>query len=117
MIARFSSEAGVSMQISGSVLKASAAAAFAACVAGSALAQTDRSVPLSQAQVQLSFAPVASRASPAVVNVYADRTLPNNLYGNPFFRQFGVPRERMERSLGGRYSIRSIVEGLVQVAS
>jgi Do/DeqQ family serine protease len=56
--------------------------------------------------VQLSFAPVASRASPAVVNVYADRTIPNNLYGNPFFRQFGVPRDRMERSLGSGVIVR-----------
>ena len=82
------------------------AAVLAAGVASGAAAQTDRSVPLSQAQVQLSFAPVASRASPAVVNVYADRTIPNNLYGNPFFRQFGVPRDRMERSLGSGVIVR-----------
>jgi Do/DeqQ family serine protease len=95
------------MQISGSVLlRASAFAAFAACVAGSATAQTDRSVPLNQAQVQLSFAPVASRASPAVVNVYADRTIVNPAYANPFYRQFGVPRDRMERSLGSGVIVR-----------
>ncbi len=96
------------MYISGSALRrASLAAAVAVCLAGSAAAQSDpRSVPQNQAQVQLSFAPVAARASPAVVNVYADRTIQNSLYANPFFRQFGAPRERMERSLGSGVIVR-----------
>ena len=89
------------MQISGSAWRnAAMAAVIAAGVAGAAAAQTDpRAVPLSQAQVQLSFAPVASRASPAVVNVYADRTIANPAYANPFYRQFGVPlRPRLDWS-------------------
>ncbi len=95
------------MHISGSIWRGAVAAAILMTgVASSALAQTDRNVPLSQAQMQLSFAPVASRASPAVVNVYADRTIQNSLYANPFYRQFGAPRERMERSLGSGVIVR-----------
>ena len=95
------------MQSSGSAWRnAAMAAMFVAGVAGGAVAQTDRSIPQSQTQVQLSFAPVASRASPAVVNVYADRTIVNPAYDNPFFRQFGVPRDRMERSLGSGVIVR-----------
>lgn len=96
------------MQVSGLAWRNVAmAAVIAAGVAGAAAAQTDpRAVPLSQAQVQLSFAPVASRASPAVVNVYADRTIANPAYANPFYRQFGVPRDRMERSLGSGVIVR-----------
>jgi Do/DeqQ family serine protease len=96
------------MQVSGSAWRnAAMAAALVAGVASVAAAQTDpRAVPLSQAQVQLSFAPVASRASPAVVNVYADRTIANPAYANPFYRQFGVPRDRMERSLGSGVIVR-----------
>nr|HNH96233.1 serine endoprotease DegQ [Microthrixaceae bacterium] len=60
--------------------------------------------------MQLSFAPVASRASPAVVNVYAERVVAQSgLFSDPFFRQFGggVPRERVERSLGSGVIVRS----------
>jgi Do/DeqQ family serine protease len=66
-----------------------------------------RAAPTSSAQIALSFAPVASRASPAVVNVYADRTVQTSAYANPFFQQFGVPRERMERSLGSGVIVRA----------
>src|SRR6185295_6450461 len=107
MIARVSRRQAP-MQISASILRNMAAAAMlAAVLAPGATAQTDyRAAPQSQAQVQLSFAPVASRASPAVVNVYADRSIQNSAYANPFFRQFGVPQERMERSLGSGVIVR-----------
>src|SRR5580704_16910087 len=65
-----------------------------------------RQVPTSPAQIQLSFAPVVQRVAPAVVNVYAQHVVANNnpFMADPFFRQFfgggGMPRERVERSLG-----------------
>jgi Do/DeqQ family serine protease len=65
-----------------------------------------RQVPASPAQIQLSFAPVVQRVAPAVVNVYAQHVVANNnpFMADPFFRQFfgggGMPRERVERSLG-----------------
>jgi len=64
----------------------------------------ERQVPNSVRQLQLSFAPVVKRVSPAVVNVYAARIVENNnpFLTDPFFRQFfgSVPREQVERSLG-----------------
>ncbi len=72
-------------------------------------------VPASAAEVKLSFAPVAARTAPAVVNVYAMKARPaanNPMFADPFFRRFfggpggqggapglGAP-ERMQRSLG-----------------
>ncbi len=65
-------------------------------------------VPASRNEVQLSFAPVVKRTAPAVVNVYAMKSVrQNNPYmDDPFFRRFfgggpglGGP-ERMQRSLG-----------------
>lgn len=64
-------------------------------------------VPESQAEMQLSFAPVVKQAAPAVVNIYAKRVV--NVRTNPFrndpffdnlFRDFGAPRQRVENSLG-----------------
>ena len=72
---------------------------------GMASAQT--AVPESEAQIQLSFAPVVKQAAPAVVNIYAKRVV--NVRTNPFrndpffdnlFRDFGAPRQRVENSLG-----------------
>ena len=51
----------------------------------------ERQAPQSRAEVMLSFAPVAKRAQPAVVNVYASRTekRPRNpLFDDPVFRRF-----------------------------
>ncbi|MFT3726592.1 MAG: trypsin-like peptidase domain-containing protein [Terricaulis sp.] len=94
------------MKTSRAALAALTVLAFAG-LAGPVEAQ--RAAPTSAAQMQLSFAPVASRASPAVVNVYADHTV--QTYANPFFQQFGVPRERMERSLGSGVIVRA--DGIV----
>ena len=76
-----------------------------ACVP-SAQAQ-DRTVPRGGAELKLSFAPVVKRATPAVVNVYAARTVEvrNPLFDDPMFRRFfgapgNIPREQMQRSLG-----------------
>ncbi len=68
-------------------------------------AAVDRVAPANLAQVQLSFAPVAKRAAPAVVNVYSARVNRNRatLMDDPFFRQFfggGAPQPRVEQSLG-----------------
>jgi Do/DeqQ family serine protease len=67
----------------------------------------ERRVPSSSAEVQLSYAPLLHRVTPAVVNVYAARVVENRnpLFNDPFFRQFfggggGMPREQVQRSLG-----------------
>src|SRR3954471_3793864 len=70
-----------------------------------ALAQ-DRRVPSSGAELRLSYAPIVQRVQPAVVNVYAAKTVQNRnpLLDDPLFRRFfGVPGqqpEQMQRSLG-----------------
>ncbi|MEJ0061339.1 MAG: hypothetical protein WDM79_18010 [Terricaulis sp.] len=69
-----------------------------------------RSAPSSQSEVQLSFAPVAARAGPAVVNVYAERVVrQRSMFNDPFFGRFGggVPRERIEQSLGSGVIVRA----------
>jgi Do/DeqQ family serine protease len=68
-----------------------------------------RTAPESRSEVQLSFAPVVRKAAPAVVNVYGarvERAARQRESMDDFFRRFfgedgpGVPRERMQRSLG-----------------
>src|SRR5437867_4100406 len=66
----------------------------------------DRRVPSSAADIRLSYAPIVQRVQPAVVNVYAAKTVQtrNPLVADPIFRRFfGVPGqqpEQMQRSLG-----------------
>ena len=64
----------------------------------------ERVAPDSQAQVQLSFAPVVREAAPAVVNVYSRRVISQRtpFAGDPFFERFFGPqvREREVQSLG-----------------
>jgi Do/DeqQ family serine protease len=82
----------------------------AACVVAAGLpgAQAqDRAVPQSQAQVQLSFAPIVRSTSGAVVNVYATRSDRRQNAGmEDFFRRFfgeggpSVPPGRSQSSLG-----------------
>ena len=66
----------------------------------------DRRVPASPAELKLSYAPIVQRVQPAVVNVYAAKTVQNRnpLLDDPIFRRFfGVPGqqpEQMQRSLG-----------------
>ena len=67
-----------------------------------------RQAPTSKAQVRLSYSPVVKRAAPAVVNVYVRRKVKvrsSPFFNDPFFRRFfggdfGMPRERVESSLG-----------------
>jgi Do/DeqQ family serine protease len=76
--------------------------------AASGQAQVDRVVPESAAVMQQSFAPVVKRAAPAVINVYVKRRVKqivSPFANDPFFSrlfgdQFGIPRERIENSLG-----------------
>ena len=70
--------------------------------------KADKQVPASREMVQYSFAPIARRASPAVVNVYVRRRVQafsSPFANDPFFRQFfgerfGRPSERVQSSLG-----------------
>jgi Do/DeqQ family serine protease len=85
--------------------------ALLVCGASAALSQ-DRAVPQSQAQIQLSYAPLVARAAPAVVNVYSNRIVRQAV--NPFFQQFfgqGPMRSRVEQSLGSGVIVRG--DGIV----
>src|SRR5438045_4630995 len=96
---------------------------------GRAVAQ-DRRVPASAAELRLSYAPIVQRVQPAVVNVYAAKTVQNRnpLLDDPLFRRFfGVPGqqpEQMQRSLGSGVMVDSsglvvtnnhVIEGADQV--
>src|SRR4051794_30236522 len=77
------------------------------CTAASPTHAQDRRVPSSAAELRLSYAPIVQRVQPAVVNVYAAKTVQNRnpLLDDPIFRRFfGVPGnkqpEQMQRSLG-----------------
>jgi Do/DeqQ family serine protease len=101
-----------------SILKFAAAVVLLASVPLGASAQ-ERRLPTSPTELRLSYAPVVQRAAPAVVNVYAAKTVSvrNPLFDDPIFRRFfGVPGgpgggEQMQRSLGSGVVID--VSGLV----
>jgi len=65
---------------------------------------TDKLVPQSHAQVELSYAPLVKQVSPAVVNVYTKKVVRQNVSpfaNDPIFREFfGAPQERVQNSLG-----------------
>jgi len=75
--------------------------------------------PPSREAVQYSYAPIVKRAAPAVVNVYVRarvRTEVPPLFDDPFFRRFfgdgfGMPRERIQNSLGSGVIVSS--DGIV----
>lgn len=91
-----------------------------ATAAGPGGSAQERLAPESGNQITLSFAPVVKRAAPAVVNVFTrtvvrDRAL-SPFLDDPLFRQFfgrsfGMPRERVENSLGSGVIVRR--DGLV----
>lgn len=78
-------------------------------------AQAPRAIPRSQEQIRLSFAPIAARAAPAVVNVYAERVVrsaSSPIFDDPFFRRFfNTEQDRVQRSLGSGVIVRE--DGLV----
>ncbi len=97
-----------------------AALAPAMAQEGSAAAPLVRQLPQSRSEVLLSYAPVVKKVSPAVVNIYAARMVAvrSPLFDSPFVRRFlgqdfsfGIPRERLERSLGSGVIVRA--EGIV----
>jgi Do/DeqQ family serine protease len=85
-----------------------AAAAFLAGLPASAGTQSPSVVPESQITIKQSFAPVVKRVAPAVVNVYVSHRVEqvvSPFADDPFFSRlfgenFGVPRERIQNSLG-----------------
>ena len=87
------------------------AVALLACIALLALsveALAQRTVPESPEALKLSFAPVVKKAAPAVVNVYVRHRVAQMVspfFNDPFFgrlfgERFGIPRERIQNSLG-----------------
>ncbi len=80
---------------------------FALLVALPVTAHADSTVPTSQAQISLSFAPLVRQAAPAVVNIYAKRIVETRVSpfaSDPFFQNFfgdlGPSRPRVQNSLG-----------------
>jgi len=79
----------------------------------------EKRIPQSQVQVQLSFAPLVKQSAPAVVNIYTRRVVRTNtrvspMFQDPFFERFfgkgfgfGVPRERVQNSLGSGVIVQS----------
>jgi len=79
-------------------------------------------VPESREQVTLSYAPVVKRTAPAVVNVFTKTVVRERpmapLFDDPIFRRFfgedspfGMPRERVQNSLGSGVIVRA--DGLI----
>ena len=71
-------------------------------------AAQQKSPPRSKSDLQYSYSPIVKKAAPAVVNVYVSRRVreaPSPFANDPVFReffgrQFGLPTERMQNSLG-----------------
>lgn len=67
--------------------------------------ETIRAVPDSVDQVRLSYAPIVRLAAPSVVNIYTRRVVDQrrglSFFDDPFFQRFfGMPRDRVQNSLG-----------------
>jgi len=74
-----------------------------------AVPDVTRMVPISQAQVQLSYSPVVKQTAPAVVNIFTSRTVQTRSRSSFFDQMFGMqraPRERVESSLGSGVIVR-----------
>ncbi|WP_374379015.1 Do family serine endopeptidase [Dongia sp.] len=86
-------------------------------------AVAQETVPTSQGQIDLTFAPLVKAAAPAVVNIYTrtvvkERQVASPFFDDPFFRQFfgdqfksGQPKERVQGSLGSGVILRP--DGLI----
>jgi Do/DeqQ family serine protease len=73
------------------------------------LPEAARRTPSDVVEMKLSFAPIVKRAAPAVVNVYSRRVVRTQV--DPFWGMFmgggGVPRQRVEQSLGSGSIVRA----------
>ena len=81
-------------------------------VSGAPLPAPTRLPPPDAATMRLSFSPIVKRAAPAVVNVHSERRVRQQV--DPFWEFFGgggVPRERVEGSLGSGAIVRE--DGIV----
>jgi S1-C subfamily serine protease len=86
------------------------------------VADMSRKVPNSNIQLQLSYAPLVKKTTPAVVNIYARKVVRERghplLFDDPFFQRFfgenfalGRSRKRISKSLGSGVIVRA--DGLV----
>ena len=71
----------------------------------------EKNIPFSRQQVELSYAPLVKKSSPAVVNIFTRKIVKrrrmSTLFDDPFFRQFfgrvprlGQSQKRIQNSLG-----------------
>ncbi len=94
--------------ITGLVLASISMVALPVIAQETAVPAQGKQIPLSRADMQLSFAPLVKETAPAVVNVYAARQVQQQspFAGDPFFEQFfgkqfgGGGKSRTEQSLG-----------------
>ena len=77
--------------------------------ASAGLVEANRAPPADLATMKMSFAPVAKKASPAVVNISSKRVVRTQV--DPFFEFFGggmgIPREQVQGSLGSGAIVRA----------
>ena len=99
-----------------------AAAVGLALAAGPDALAAEKQVPLTKAEMLLSFSPLVKKAAPAVVNIYASKVVSQRqslpLFDDPFFRRFfgekfgfGPPRNQVQNSLGSGVIVRP--DGLI----
>ena len=99
-----------------------AAAVGLALAAGPDALAAEKQVPLTKAEMLLSFSPLVKKAAPAVVNIYASKVVSQRqslpLFDDPFFRRFfgekfgfGLPRKQVQNSLGSGVIVRP--DGLI----
>jgi len=99
--------------------RAAVLAVFALLVLSAPAGAQQRAEPESAVAMKQSFAPVVKRAAPAVVNVYVRHRVEqmvspffnDPVFGRLFGERFGVPRERIQNSLGSGVLVSP--EGLV----
>ncbi len=82
-----------------------------ALAAGPDAIAAEKQVPLTKAEMQLSFSSLVKKSAPAVVNIYARKVIRQRqslpLFDDPFFHRFfgeefgfGLPRKQVQNSLG-----------------
>ena len=99
---------GVLAKLLGKLGRAAILAVLALLALSAPAGAQQRAVPESAVAMKQSFAPVVKRAAPAVVNVYVRHRVEqmvspffnDPVFGRLFGERFGVPRERIQNSLG-----------------